>query len=246
MEPALLERVDLVRDEHVREDQLDPRTVLDEALGDLRNDAVDRGVDESHPAGVRPRRARRRGGFHGPLDFAQGGSGFLQELAPRLRQLHDPTGPKHKRNADMLFELLDLPAERRLREAQALRGAPEGRPLVPGCRPGVAQEAGAHAVLVPLALGERGRHHGHGRQDQGIDIGHLSGEGGREHRPAPERAGIVCRGDALSEENPGEETRVIVCAASGEEVLVPGESFDRLDRAHQLAVGDRLQSLGRP
>jgi hypothetical protein len=49
----------------------------------------------------------------------------IEEGAPGWQQIHSAGRAHEERRADFVFERSDLPADRRLRDSQAARGAPD-------------------------------------------------------------------------------------------------------------------------
>ncbi len=61
----------------------------------------------------------------GGLHRGKNAAGTVEQVFARLRQKHVPLISVEQPSADFLFERLDLNAERRLRDVQALGGASE-------------------------------------------------------------------------------------------------------------------------
>ena len=59
----------------------------------------------------------------GALDVAQDARGVFQQLLPRLGQPHAAIGTGEQRHPQLLFQALDMPGQRRLREPEMGRRA---------------------------------------------------------------------------------------------------------------------------
>jgi hypothetical protein len=98
--------------------------------------------------GTRPRPLFRPRGVDGAIDGGEDAACVIEEDAPGRQQRHAARGAPEQRSPDLVLERTDLPAQRRLRHMQVLRGSTNVAFLGDGNE--VADLREAHVPRVPF------------------------------------------------------------------------------------------------
>ena len=126
VEGALADRLDLRHRRHLMQGQADQRKALAVAVddgGEQRRERGREGEADAQLAGLAAfGPARRHGGL---LGQRQDAPGVVEEQSARLRQAHPALAALEQLRAQLRLQRLDLLAQRRLADVQALGGAGE-------------------------------------------------------------------------------------------------------------------------